>query len=168
MVFGVWQTLGSPDYQNVFTTITGANCFCRVTDLWAYTNEVTFAFSRPGKSMDNTFIESFNGSFRYECLNCHWFISLEDADVNVELWCKDYNQTRIQSAHNNLPSPEYVAKMVIYLAEFTRVVVLITGPTATVNLIEVMFRILGKGQLQETLFLSVSVYWKWTLPDNLI
>jgi transposase InsO family protein len=42
-------------------------------------NRVTLDFSRPGKPTDNPFIESFNGSFRDECLNVNWFLSLEDA-----------------------------------------------------------------------------------------
>ena len=50
-----------------------------VLDKWAYENNVTLDFSRPGKPTDNPFIESFNGSFRDECLNTNWFMSLEDA-----------------------------------------------------------------------------------------
>ena len=42
-------------------------------------NRVTLDFSRPGKPTDNPFIESFNGSFRDECLNTNWFLSLDDA-----------------------------------------------------------------------------------------
>jgi putative transposase len=84
----------------------------RVTDLWVYTNKVTLAFSRPGKPTDNAFIESFNGSFRDECLNCHLFTSLEDAKVKIELWRKDYNETRPHRALNNLTPLEFVAKMV--------------------------------------------------------
>jgi len=41
-------------------------------------------FSRPGKPTDNPYIESFNGSFRDECLNRHWFLSLTDAQENIE------------------------------------------------------------------------------------
>jgi len=40
----------------------------KVLDKWAYDNQVTLDFSRPGKPMDNRFIESFNGGFRDECL----------------------------------------------------------------------------------------------------
>lgn len=46
-------------------------------DRWAYEQQVTLDFSRPGKPTDNPFVESFNGSFRDECLNTHWFLSLE-------------------------------------------------------------------------------------------
>jgi transposase InsO family protein len=49
-----------------------------------YTNGVTLDFSRPGKPTDNAFIEAFNGRFRAECLNAHWFMSLEDAREKLE------------------------------------------------------------------------------------
>jgi putative transposase len=44
-------------------------------DKGAYENNVTLAYSRRGKPTDNPFIESFNGSFRDECLKTHWFLS---------------------------------------------------------------------------------------------
>ena len=55
----------------------------RDLDLWAYRRGVTLDFSRPGKPTDNAFIESFNGKFRAECLNAHWFMSLDDARRRV-------------------------------------------------------------------------------------
>ena len=48
-------------------------------------------FSRPGKLTDNPFIESFNGSLRDECLNIHWFLSLEDAHDKLDNWRREYN-----------------------------------------------------------------------------
>ena len=53
-------------------------------DLWAYTNQVILDFSRRGKPTDNATIESFNGRFREECLNVHWFASLEDAAQKID------------------------------------------------------------------------------------
>jgi len=41
---------------------------------------------RPGKPTDNCFIETFNGSLRDECLNVHWFESLEEAKEKIEAW----------------------------------------------------------------------------------
>lgn len=55
-------------------------------DLWAYTNGVVLDFSRRGKPTDNAAIESFNGRVRDECLNVHWFASLEDATTKIETW----------------------------------------------------------------------------------
>ena len=55
----------------------GAEFISKEFDKWAYENKVTLNYSRPGKPTDKAFIESFNGSFRDECLNTHWFLSLE-------------------------------------------------------------------------------------------
>jgi transposase InsO family protein len=49
----------------------GSEFISKFLDKWAYDNKVTLDFSRPGKPTDNAFIESFNGSFRDECLNAH-------------------------------------------------------------------------------------------------
>jgi putative transposase len=52
------------------------------------------AFSRPGKPTDNTFVESFNGTFQAECLNAHWFTSLTEAQQIVETGRGEYNESR--------------------------------------------------------------------------
>ena len=54
-----------------------------------------------GKPTDNAFIESFNGKFRAECLNAHWFLSLDDARRKCEAWRRDYNEERPHSAIGN-------------------------------------------------------------------
>ena len=64
----------------------GCEFISKALDKWAYENKVSLDFSRPGKPTDNPFIESFNGSFRDECLNSHWFLSLEDAREKIETW----------------------------------------------------------------------------------
>jgi len=53
-------------------------------DLWADQNGVRIAFSRPGKPTDNGFVESFNGTFRAECLDAHWFTSLTNLAQGVQ------------------------------------------------------------------------------------
>src|SRR5262249_29520661 len=76
--------------------------------LWAYQRGVTLDFSRPGKPTDNAFIESFNGKFRAECLNAHWFMSLDDARRKCEAWRRDYNEERPHSAIGNKAPIELV------------------------------------------------------------
>jgi putative transposase len=66
----------------------------RLLDLWAYHHGVQIDFSRPGKPTDNCFIETFNGSLRDECLNVHWFESMEEAKRQIEDWRRDYNESR--------------------------------------------------------------------------
>ncbi|MCK1552312.1 transposase [Bradyrhizobium sp. 177] len=42
-----------------------------------------------------------NGKFRTECLNAHWFLSLDDARQKMEDWRRDYNEVRPHSAIGN-------------------------------------------------------------------
>ena len=67
----------------------------------------TLGFIQPGKPTQNAFVESLNGKFRNECLNQHWFRSLEEARWEIELWQKHYNQVRPHSALGYLPPVEY-------------------------------------------------------------
>ena len=67
-------------------------------DKWAYERGVELDFSRPGKPTDNAKIESFNGRLRQECLNVHWFLSLDDARTKIEAWRQEYNEKRTHSA----------------------------------------------------------------------
>jgi len=67
-------------------------------------------FSRPGKPTDNAFIESLNGKFRAECLNAHWFISLDDARAKCHASWRDYNEVRPHSGIGNKP-PASLAKI---------------------------------------------------------
>ncbi len=85
----------------------GPEFISRSLDLWAYWNGVKLDFSRPGKPTDNAFIESFNGKLRQECLNQHWFLSLEDAAKKVECWRREYNQQRPHRALGNVPPMEF-------------------------------------------------------------
>jgi putative transposase len=70
----------------------------RTLEAWAYAAGVTLCFIRPGKPIENAYVESFNGKFRDECLNEHWFISLADAQAAIEAWRIDYNTVRPHSA----------------------------------------------------------------------
>ena len=81
----------------------GTEFVSRDLDLWAYQRGVTLDFSRPGKPTDNSYIESFNGKFRAECLNAHWFMRLPDARENVKAWRRDCNELRSHSAIGNKP-----------------------------------------------------------------
>lgn len=69
--------------------------------LWAYAKGVILGFSRPGKPTDNAFIEAFNGRFRAECLNQHWFLTLTDAREKMEDWRRDYNEVPPHGAIGN-------------------------------------------------------------------
>lgn len=86
----------------------GSEFISKDFDRWAYENNVTLDFSRPGKPTDNPFIESFNGSFRDECLNVNWFLSLDDAADKIDAWRQEYNEFRPHSSLNNMTPMEYI------------------------------------------------------------
>ena len=85
----------------------GPEFISKTLDCWAYERGVMLAFSRPGKPVDNAFIESFNGSFRDECLNVNWFLSLDDARAKIETWRRDYNEFRPHSSLGDLTPLEF-------------------------------------------------------------
>jgi putative transposase len=74
----------------------------KAMDRWAYSQGIELDFSRPGKPTDNAFIESFNATFRRECLSQHWFASLDEVRQRLEDWRTDYNETRPHSAWGGL------------------------------------------------------------------
>ncbi len=79
----------------------------KALDQWAYCNGVHLDFISPGKPVENAFIESFNASFRKECLNAHWFQTLEEAKQTIEQWRREYNEERPHSSLGNLTPMEY-------------------------------------------------------------
>lgn len=82
----------------------------RLLDLWAYHNHTHLDFSRPGKPTDNCFVETFNGSLRDECLNVHWFETLEEAKQKIEAWRVDYNESRPHQALTDLTPSEFARR----------------------------------------------------------
>ena len=86
----------------------GSEFISKDFDRWAYENRIVLDYSRPGKPTDNPFIESFNGSFRDECLNVNWFLSLDDAYEKIHAWVDEYNNLRPHSSLNGLTPAEMV------------------------------------------------------------
>jgi len=89
----------------VITVDNGPEFTGKVLDSWAYIREVQLDFIRPGKPVDNAFMESFNGRFREECLNDNWFMSLNHARALIEEWRKEYNTMRPHGSLHGL-TPE--------------------------------------------------------------
>ncbi len=88
----------------------GPEFISNAMDEWAYNREVTLHFIRPGKPVDNAFMESFNARLREECLNLNWFRSIEHARRVIEEWRVDYNETRPHSTLNFLTPKEFAQK----------------------------------------------------------
>jgi putative transposase len=97
----------------------GPEFISKALDFWAYVEGVNLQFSRPGKPTDNAHIESFNGSFRSECLQTHWFLSLDDVKTKIERWRCDYNEYRPHSSLGYKTPREY--------AEFQQELISLSG-----------------------------------------
>lgn len=83
----------------------------RALDLWAHHNGVELVFIRPGRPIENCFIESFNSRLRDECLNLYWFTSLYLARRIIGAWRDEYNYERPHSSLGSLTPIEYAAKL---------------------------------------------------------
>lgn len=116
----VGQSLKGEDVVRVLNRIKGQRgapkmLFCdngsefsrQAMDLWAYQNGMRIAFSGPGKPTDNAQVESFNGTFRHECQNAHWFMTLSEAKGIIEAWRRDYNESRPHAALGHVPPAEF-------------------------------------------------------------
>lgn len=73
-------------------TVDHAEFQSRALEDWAYWRGIQLHFIRPGKPVENAFIESFNGRLRDECLNVHQFTSLAEAQLIIEMWRVDYKE----------------------------------------------------------------------------
>jgi putative transposase len=85
----------------------GTEFTSKALDQWAYEHNLKLHFITPGRPMENGYIESFHGKFREECLNEHWFLTLDDARETIEDWRLDYNQVRPHSSLGYLTPEEF-------------------------------------------------------------
>ena len=87
--------------------------FCsRAMLTWAHARGVQLFLIEPGKPNQNAYIESFNGRFRDECLNEHWFTSLQQARVIVETWRREYNEERPKKTLGGLTPSAYAQTLI--------------------------------------------------------
>ncbi len=107
-------------YPHVISVDNGPEFTSKALDEWAHRRGVKLQFSRPGTPTDNPYIESFNGRLREECLNQHWFESLEEARQILEKWRIEYNTERPHSSLANRTPAEHVKYLAETLAEKAR------------------------------------------------
>lgn len=94
--------------------------FCgRAMLTWAHQHGVTLRLIEPGKPNQNAFIESFNGRFRDECLNEHWFLNLDHARVLIEAWRREYSEERPKKALGGLTPAAYAKQLATKSATVT-------------------------------------------------
>jgi len=89
----------------------GPEFISNALDAWAYERGIKLHFIRPGKPVDNAYIESFNGKFRDECLNQHWFLSVGHARGISEVYRIDYNTERPHSSLGDLTPVEFIRRL---------------------------------------------------------
>jgi len=89
------------------TVDNGSEFTSKALDSWAYKNGVHLDYIRPGKPVENAFIESFNGRLRDEFLNTNLFFSLEEVSSKLEWWRQDYNNVRPHSSTEGKPPSQY-------------------------------------------------------------
>lgn len=96
-------------YPTAVRTDQGPEFTGKSLDRWAYEHNVALKLIQAGKPTQNAYIESFNGKFRDECLNEHWFRDLNHARVLISTWRMDYNENRPHSALGYLTPSEFAA-----------------------------------------------------------
>lgn len=96
-------------YPHAIRTDQGPEFTGKALDQWAYERGIDLKLIQPGKPTQNAYIESFNGRFRDECLNEHWFTSLNHARQEIAAWRRDYNEQRPHSALDYRTPAEFTA-----------------------------------------------------------
>ena len=110
-VAGVLEAIGQfRGLPSAIRTDQGPEFTSRALDRWAYGCGVDLKLIAAGKPTQNAYIESFNGKFRDECLNDHYFNTLAHARAVIAAWRRDYNEARPHSAIGRMPPAEFAAR----------------------------------------------------------
>jgi putative transposase len=96
-------------YPAAVRTDNGPEFTSRTFISWAQSHGIRHILIEPGRPMQNGYIESFNGKFRDECLNEHWFETLAQARVTIAAWRQDYNEVRPHSSCRRMPPVRFAA-----------------------------------------------------------
>jgi putative transposase len=75
---------------------------------WAEQHGVTLEFIKPGKPMQNGFIERFNRSYREAVLDMFVFQTLQEVRQQTEKWLREYNEERPHETLGDMTSREYL------------------------------------------------------------
>jgi putative transposase len=92
------------------TVDNGPEFISKVLDEWAYRQQLQLRSIEPGKPQQNAYIESFNGKFRDECLNEHWFLSMRHAREVIAAWREEYNAERPHSSLGYLTPHQFAER----------------------------------------------------------
>ena len=97
-------------YPQAVRTDHGPEFISRTFVTWAQKHDIGHLLIQPGSRTQNTYVESFNGTFRDECLDENWFKSLEQAREAIRQWRKDYNEIRPHSSIGGIPPTQFAAE----------------------------------------------------------
>lgn len=106
---GICSHRGRP---NVIRTDNGPEFIGKAMLTWAHRNGIELKLIEPGKPNQNAYVESFNGRFRDECLNEHWFTSLAHARAVIETWRREYNEERPKKSLGGLTPSQHATTLV--------------------------------------------------------
>jgi putative transposase len=91
----LFEQYGTPQ---ILRSDNGPEFIARALKIWALLKHSDTATIEPGKPWQNGSIESFNGTFRHECLNAEYFAHLREAKILIEQWRWQYNTQRPHSS----------------------------------------------------------------------
>lgn len=120
------------------TVDNGTEFASKAMDAWAYQYGVQLNFIRPGRPVENCYIESFNGRLRDECLNVEVFFALIDVRDKLERWRRDYNQVRPHSALRDSAPAVFAAQWTETAAPGPEAVSVRPGKPAEGNSLEIL------------------------------
>jgi putative transposase len=101
------------------TVDNGSEFAGKAMEAWGYRNGVQLNFIRPGKPVENGFIESFNARLRDECLNTCVFFTIAEARRQLRRWQRDFNEYRPHSALGDRTPSEFGARWNVLLQSVT-------------------------------------------------
>ena len=87
----------------------GCEFTSKIMDQWAWLNNARLDFSRLGRLTENAYIESFNGRIRQECLNHHWFTTMDEIQRILDICRVNYNLERPHSSLGNQSPREFAS-----------------------------------------------------------
>jgi transposase InsO family protein len=111
---GICSQQGKP---SVIRTDNGPEFTGRAMLTWAHRHGIALRLIEPGKPNQNAYVESFNGRFRDECLNEHWFMSLAHARAVIEAWRREYNEERPKASLGGMTPAEFAKHLAIKAAK---------------------------------------------------
>ena len=97
-------------YPAAVRTDNGPEFTSRAFIAWTQRHGIRHILIEPGRPTQNGYIESFNGRFRDECLNEHWFETLQQARAEIAAWRRDYNEVRPHGSIGRIPPAQFAAK----------------------------------------------------------